>query len=195
MYNVRAHPYNNSYHLYDSYRPCIHNEPHMHDFHQEIDIMVESFVRNNYAPTTLPIKTLISPKPKARRSSIPRPLNSFLIYRRDYQARLSKEAGRKLPIVSKKAGELWRCETDEVRNRYEKIADLAGEFHKILYPNYEYKPNKNKRKRSARPKMTEQDQYGLQGAPSMISPPMNIQVPLSFEDVDKNMCRVLRGPN
>ncbi|CAI2163816.1 18858_t:CDS:1 [Funneliformis geosporum] len=199
MHNVKAHPYNNPSYPYDTYFPNIPNAQHQRipNSYQEIDLMVESFVRNNYAPTILPIKTLISPKAKPRRSNIPRPLNSFLIYRRDYQARLSKEAGRILPKVSQEAGALWKSEKDEVRNLYEKIADLAGEVHKLLFPNYEYRPNKSKRKRSAKPEMTDKDI----GATPINLPLPNLQVsqvPLvisSFDEIDRNMCRVFKGPS
>ncbi|CAG8509935.1 6832_t:CDS:1 [Ambispora leptoticha] len=103
---------------------------------------------------TLSIKELITPKRKSRRGQTPRPQNSFVLYRRDMQARLTKDKGPKiganLPFVSKIASKSWKKEPQEVRQVYEALAELAKKVHLEVHPDYVYKPKKRRDKRSTR---------------------------------------------
>ena|SRR5438876_4162294 len=92
----------------------------------------------------LDIKKLILPNP--RRNRIPRPQNKFLIYRRAFQIKYSLKYGlvdyENLGSISKLASKQWKYEDVETRNIYECLSKLANHVHKILYPNYNYKPRK-----------------------------------------------------
>ncbi|KAG0007970.1 hypothetical protein BGZ80_004009 [Entomortierella chlamydospora] len=70
---------------------------------------------------------------------IPRPSNSFMLYRKDKAKGFPKLVAAKL---SAKIAEAWRRETPEVRERYERLAEEAKERHRLLYPNYKFTPKK-----------------------------------------------------
>ncbi|CAB4392081.1 unnamed protein product [Rhizophagus irregularis] len=102
---------------------------------------------------TMPIEYLISPKRKSRKGNTPpRPQNSFLIYRRDFMSKLTTNYGPEissnLSYVSSNAGKWWSSESQEVKNIYKLIADLAKKVHERTYPGYVFKP---KKKRSHKP--------------------------------------------
>ncbi|CAG8473479.1 12067_t:CDS:1 [Funneliformis caledonium] len=95
----------------------------------------------------LPIKELIAPLPKKLRSNkIPRPQNHFLIYRRDFQAKLIFEKGSKfaskLDYVSKDASKSWGKISTGIKNIYVCLAQLAKKVHAATYPGYVYQPKK-----------------------------------------------------
>ncbi|RIA95779.1 hypothetical protein C1645_756741 [Glomus cerebriforme] len=95
----------------------------------------------------LPIKELIAPLPKkSRTNKIPRPQNPFVIYRRDTQAKLVVEKGSKfgskLDYVSRVASKNWKNASNEIRNIYSFLAQLAKKIHEETYPDYVYQPKK-----------------------------------------------------
>ncbi|KAG0273629.1 Casanova [Linnemannia exigua] len=70
---------------------------------------------------------------------IPRPPNSFMLYR--------AENGKKYPglvatELSAKLGEAWRKEPQDIRDRYEELAEQAKWDHALKYPNYKFAPVK-----------------------------------------------------
>ncbi|KAF9960723.1 Casanova [Mortierella alpina] len=76
-----------------------------------------------------------SSKPK----KIPRPPNSFLIYRKEHAARY---AGLVATELSTKLAQAWKKETPERRNHYAMLAEKAKQDHAIKYPNYKFTPMK-----------------------------------------------------
>lgn len=94
---------------------------------------------------TLTLEELICPTYKSRKGNIPRPQNPFVIYRRNTQSRLVNnhpKLSRELGFISKYASDSWKKEPQYVREIFEKIADLAKEAHKKIYPTYKYKPTR-----------------------------------------------------
>ncbi|GAN02963.1 conserved hypothetical protein [Mucor ambiguus] len=78
-----------------------------------------------------------------RKSAIPRPLNSFMIFRMEHQASVSKEnPGATHQDISKKLSTKWKGLTPLERQEYSKKALTAKEEHKLLYPNYTYCPRR-----------------------------------------------------
>ncbi|KAF9899931.1 hypothetical protein EC991_008134 [Linnemannia zychae] len=70
---------------------------------------------------------------------IPRPANSFMLYR--------AENGKKYPglvatELSAKLGEAWRREPQDVRDRYDELAEQAKRDHALKYPGYKFAPVK-----------------------------------------------------
>ncbi|CAG8560539.1 4047_t:CDS:1 [Paraglomus occultum] len=108
-------------------------------------------------PTTLSIEELIESAKKPRSKSIPRPQNTFMLYRKDVSAR-SMDAGTntggsrgiaknsetasmgwKKVVKDKKLHHFWRC-----------LYEIVKYKHQIMYPTYKYQPKKgakNKRQR------------------------------------------------
>ncbi|KAF9274198.1 hypothetical protein BGZ88_003190, partial [Linnemannia elongata] len=78
-------------------------------------------------------------KTAAKPFKIPRPANSFMLYR--------AENGKKFPglvatELSAKLGEAWRREPQDVRDRYDEMAEQAKRDHALKYPDYKFAPVK-----------------------------------------------------
>ncbi|BGP10106.1 hypothetical protein JCM10049v2_005989 [Rhodotorula toruloides] len=111
------------------------------------------------APTDFPAAppTPVSPAPKRKRSKaskpghIPRPRNSFMIYRSAQIRALSDfvtPSGQRLPQsdLSRMIASMWREETLEVRERYARQADEEKAEHYRRHPDYRYQPATSRRK-------------------------------------------------
>ncbi|CAB4495947.1 uncharacterized protein OCT59_021570 [Rhizophagus irregularis] len=168
---------------------------------------------------SLPIEKLICPKKKSRKGNIPRPQNSFVIYRRDFMAKVKLNYGHEissnLPFVSTKAAKWWSSENSEVKNTYQIIADLARKVHIRVYPNYVFKPKKRPNKYTIKDIFFEDIPPQQQMNQPIPSPPLSnssnsnsdnnnsqplpsINQLLSIADdnnnYDRRMCRSFRGP-
>ncbi|CAG8727949.1 24217_t:CDS:2, partial [Dentiscutata erythropus] len=77
---------------------------------------------------------------------VPRPPNAFIIYHRTKSKELaqikSKARNSDERHPSKTVAEMWREESEEVKLRYQREADLALVEHKRKYPYYKYRPKK-----------------------------------------------------
>ncbi|KAF9281069.1 Casanova [Linnemannia elongata] len=80
-----------------------------------------------------------SSSPSASLEKIPRPPNSFMIYRK---AEAVKYPGLVATTLSSKIGESWGNATPEERKWYAKLAELAKKEHGIKYPDYKFTPAK-----------------------------------------------------
>ncbi|KAF9117351.1 Casanova, partial [Mortierella sp. 14UC] len=75
----------------------------------------------------------------SRAAKIPRPANSFLIYRKEHAV---KFAGLVATALSAKLAISWRNESPERLKHYADLAAKAKEEHKRMYPNYKFSPAK-----------------------------------------------------
>ncbi|KAJ0125047.1 HMG box protein [Diaporthe amygdali] len=84
---------------------------------------------------------------------VPRPRNAFILYRQHHQAGVVlKYPGLANPEISKIIGELWREETEEVKNYWKRLAEEEKARHQRQYPQYKYQPRRGgKGGPSARP--------------------------------------------
>ncbi|KAF0559086.1 MATA-HMG [Gigaspora margarita] len=115
------------------------------------------FFGNSSYELTLGIEELISPpqntrcavKHRKNKSSPPRPLNKFLLFRRDFIAK-QKENGRTMNIedMSRLASYEWGNLTDDARRYFEILEQMAKDKHREMYKGYSYCPKKNKGKES-----------------------------------------------
>ncbi|ROW07149.1 hypothetical protein VPNG_07390 [Cytospora leucostoma] len=74
---------------------------------------------------------------------IPRPPNSWILYRKDK----SKELRQANPAmstgeISTEASRQWKVEKPGIKDYYQALADEAARLHKIKYPDYRYKPGR-----------------------------------------------------
>lgn len=77
-----------------------------------------------------------------KHQAIPRPSNSFMLYRTAYTDRiqaLGRGAGQH-QVVSTVAGESWRMESVEVREEFRRLAEVEKEMHERAWPGYKYHP-------------------------------------------------------
>ncbi|KAL8688097.1 MAG: hypothetical protein Q9218_005906 [Villophora microphyllina] len=85
---------------------------------------------------------------KGNKSYIPRPLNSFMLYRMAYKDRIGtmdRNNGNN-QLVSSVAGESWVIETETVKAEFARLAKLERDQHQLAFPGYKFKPDKNVKK-------------------------------------------------
>ncbi|KAK9710846.1 hypothetical protein K7432_008196 [Basidiobolus ranarum] len=96
--------------------------------------------------TTMSLSTKKSPHSPKR---IPRPNNSFMTYRKDKQkSNLDAHPGINNKEVSKIVGEMWRNESEDIKEFYRKKAEQGKRDHALKYPGYKYTPRKRQRRAS-----------------------------------------------
>lgn len=111
---------------------------------------MQVFTLINEFKTTYKKPTTSAPKPPESqqlqttdgiRKHPPRPLNSFMLYRKALRQKLSTS---KLRIhdkeISKLAAALWKGEEEEVRCYYERLAEEEKLRHSRAHPGYKYCP-------------------------------------------------------
>lgn len=83
------------------------------------------------------------------KGKIPRPMNSFMLYRTAYKERIKKwgAQGDNNQLISRVAGLSWPLESDELKGFYAKCANVEKENHQAAFPNYKFAPNKHLKKR------------------------------------------------
>lgn len=64
---------------------------------------------------------------------IPRPPNSWILYRKDKSKQLN---------IATEASRQWKVERQGIKDYYQTLADEAARLHKMKYPNYRYKPGR-----------------------------------------------------
>ncbi|OAX83581.1 hypothetical protein ACJ72_02059 [Emergomyces africanus] len=79
-----------------------------------------------------------------KKGKIPRPMNSFMLYRSAY-AEATKEwcSQNNHQVVSRVAGISWQQEPQEVRDYYERLANVERDNHDKAHPNYKFVPIKS----------------------------------------------------
>lgn len=84
------------------------------------------------------------------KNNIPRPMNSFMLYRRAYKERIKKwgQQGDNNQMISSVAGISWNMEPAPIKDYYTRIANLEKENHTKAFPDYKFTPNKNLQKRA-----------------------------------------------
>jgi hypothetical protein len=77
----------------------------------------------------------------------PRPPNAFILYRRAKQPDIiASQRNLTNAEVSRTISDMWKKEPEETRLEWERYADRKKLEHMQTYPNYVYRPNKNKSK-------------------------------------------------
>ncbi|CAG8464759.1 13487_t:CDS:1 [Ambispora gerdemannii] len=98
---------------------------------------------------TLTIEELTKPAKKKRDNSDkpPRPQNSWIIFRKDYEANLrlrSPGVKQEIKHTAKECSLMWKSQPSEVKHFFKTLGKMAYENHKHIYPNYKYKPKNAK---------------------------------------------------
>ncbi|KAH0844584.1 hypothetical protein AYO21_08528 [Fonsecaea monophora] len=78
-----------------------------------------------------------------KKGYVSRPMNSFMLYRSAYAERVKqfcKENNHQ--VVSQVTGASWPLEPKEVRDLYERYANIERDNHAAAHPNYKFAPNK-----------------------------------------------------
>ncbi|KAK3314738.1 hypothetical protein B0H66DRAFT_605667 [Apodospora peruviana] len=81
---------------------------------------------------------LCTPAPK-----IPRPRNSFILYRQHHQAAVvAANPGVSNPQISKIIGDQWKSEPPEVLEQWKRLSEEEKLKHQREHPGYKYQPNR-----------------------------------------------------
>ena len=91
----------------------------------------------------LKIEDLISSS-EEKNGRPPRPLNSFMIFRRNYMAGLVDGPPDKK--LSSKITKAWVDMSGEIRDFFEFLSEIACKRHRELYPDYKFDPSKKDKK-------------------------------------------------
>ncbi|GKZ68221.1 hypothetical protein AnigIFM60653_007054 [Aspergillus niger] len=84
-----------------------------------------------------------------RNGKVARPMNSFMLYRSAYADRTKQWfAQNNHQVVSEAAGDSWRLESPEIRQKYELLANIEKSNHLKAHPGYKFSPSKDKKKRA-----------------------------------------------
>ncbi|VDN14306.1 unnamed protein product, partial [Dibothriocephalus latus] len=88
--------------------------------------------------------TLITESKKKRcRGSVPRPLNSFMIFAQHIRRNVLRVFGKASnSVISRQLGEIWRTLPRPVKERYDAEAARLVKIHQIEFPDYKYQPKK-----------------------------------------------------
>ncbi|KAG0051760.1 Casanova [Gryganskiella cystojenkinii] len=98
-----------------------------------------SITKSNSKSKSRPKPTSTGYSSASQPKKIPRPSNSFLIYRKEHAVQY---AGLVATELSAKLALAWRHETEERRNHYAVLAEKLKQEHAIKYPNYKFTPVK-----------------------------------------------------
>ncbi|KAI5919244.1 hypothetical protein F4810DRAFT_515039 [Camillea tinctor] len=75
---------------------------------------------------------------------IKRPMNAFMLYRKAYQNRtkaLRKQHNHQ--FISQVCGVSWNMEPQDLRDRFDDLAKIERENHRLAFPDYKFSPTKN----------------------------------------------------
>ncbi|CAH8533322.1 unnamed protein product [Schistosoma turkestanicum] len=90
-----------------------------------------------------PYTIITESKKKRKKDSIPRPLNSFMLFAQHIRRnvlRVFSDASNS--VISQQLGDLWRTVPRSCRNQYDDEANRLVKIHQIEFPNYKYQPKK-----------------------------------------------------
>ncbi|BCR99771.1 HMG-box domain-containing protein [Aspergillus luchuensis] len=87
-----------------------------------------------------------------RHKRIPRPLNSFILYRLAYNDRVKYWLGRNdHQTISRLSGQSWKMEAPHIRKEYETLAEMEKRNHATAHPGYRFSlSNKRGKSRTAK---------------------------------------------
>ncbi|CAG8845968.1 3501_t:CDS:1, partial [Racocetra persica] len=94
---------------------------------------------------------LLAPRKQRRGSQKPpRAQNKFILYRKDYTARIKKENPNRAKLMktqdfSKEASYNWDSQSTDVKQFFTVLADTVNTIHKATYPGYVYEPEKREK--------------------------------------------------
>lgn len=143
----------------DDASPSVHNHAHKHKANTAImnfgpNIELNSFESSIDEAMSDPEKSRISasipttPYPDAeldRNGDPKRPLNAFMLYRRDkFPEQISLDSKKNSADISQTIARMWRNEKISVKQHYWDLAEKARALFKEQYPNYKFRARKRR---------------------------------------------------
>ncbi|CRK40699.1 hypothetical protein BN1708_008291 [Verticillium longisporum] len=82
-------------------------------------------------------------KGQKQQEHIPRPPNSWILYRQAHSRRIHEESpGMSAGEISKEIAAMWRNESTDVKDHYKTLAAAEAQKHKERYPDYKFRATK-----------------------------------------------------
>jgi hypothetical protein len=113
------------------------------------DVPKSSPAHSGEAPSSPPSVGLLTPS-AAEPEKIPRPPNSFIIFRSEFTKLRKSQQGVSTAGLSRQAGDAWNLLSPEAKLPYRRRAELEKQKHARIYPNYQYRPRRLVQKSSSR---------------------------------------------
>ncbi|OJZ80393.1 hypothetical protein ASPFODRAFT_147839 [Aspergillus luchuensis CBS 106.47] len=102
------------------------------------DGMQDIPVRDMYAWVHRPVATRRQ-ETRQRHQRIPRPLNSFILYRMAYNDRVKHLLGQNdHQTISRLSGQSWKMEAAHIREKYKTLAEMEKQNHARAHPGYRF---------------------------------------------------------
>ncbi|CAJ2512309.1 Uu.00g053240.m01.CDS01 [Anthostomella pinea] len=82
---------------------------------------------------------------RGKTGKTPRPLNPAMLYRKAYQHRVRRwqeDSHYTENAISVTTANSWHSETEEVKDRFRRLAKIEAQGHSAAFPDYEYKPER-----------------------------------------------------
>ena len=97
-----------------------------------------------------------------KKGHIPRPLNSFMLYRKAYQAQAKQVLNlTHHQLISGVVAASWRHETRDVIAKFVRFAQIEKDNHQLAFPNYRFVPKRSAQVEKARRKTKRDDRSNL----------------------------------
>ncbi|CAG8543085.1 10552_t:CDS:2 [Paraglomus brasilianum] len=97
---------------------------------------------------TLPFEKILAKGKRAAKNKTPRPLNQYMIFRKDFEARYKLEhPNQRLSTTeyTRMATKAWRKLPEQTKRYFVYLQREGEKWHKRTYPNYKFSPKKNKK--------------------------------------------------
>ncbi|CAG8452065.1 12834_t:CDS:1 [Ambispora gerdemannii] len=122
----------------------------------------------------------------------PRPQNSWIIFRKDYEATLrrrrSPDVKQEVKHTAQECSLKWRQLSSEVKHFFKILEKIACENHKRIYPNYKYKPKNAKNSNCKKFVFREQKKYPVSSlSPSLTNKVMDDTTSIRADIVSTNI--------
>ncbi|OJT05767.1 hypothetical protein TRAPUB_3386 [Trametes pubescens] len=119
------------------------------------------------APSTATAHDVTFPAANTKATKVKRPLNPFMIYRKDCVKQLKRDQPEIFPITQPKLssiiGLMWKSAPADVRQLYEAKAVQALKEHMALYPDYTYRPRSKAQKAAEKKEAAQKRQAATAG--------------------------------
>ncbi|VDK47373.1 unnamed protein product [Taenia asiatica] len=117
---------------------------HLTDFHAlPTEWPSDRALRLTGTAAAKPYTTITESKKRRRKDSVPRPLNSFMLFAQHIRRnvlRVHNEASNS--VLSQQLGIVWRSVPRAIKNCYDEEAAKLVKIHQLEFPNYKYQPKK-----------------------------------------------------
>ncbi|CAG8508297.1 264_t:CDS:2 [Paraglomus occultum] len=176
MIRTKVTPSFNPYPLFDSSTTTDNISPDGTQVFQLESYRAEELLFEHNPPyiLTLPFEKILAKGKRAAKHKIPRPLNQFMIFRKDFEARYKLEhPDERLSTTcyTKMATEAWNKLPGQTKRYFIYLQREAEKWHKRTYPNYKFSPKKKERirKKKCRKESKKRENAGVISNPIIIN--------------------------